>query len=106
MTDDRILNKFVWELLNRKSDGEPDERTRVLHLSKPLRQGVPGAEEFGNAISQIVGVEAVRPATPYSLTILIGRCFDVRLVVADIEAQTARFLSDLVLPNANLQIVK
>lgn len=102
---ERINDQFKWEVLSRK-DGEEDQHARVLHLSKRLRDNDEKTGAFMNAVSQIDGVEGLQPQGPYSFTVIIGRCFNVDVVVGDIEEATKTFVSDLVLPSTQLAIVK
>lgn len=101
---ERVIESFKWKLMRRKEDNTEDQRARILHLSKRLREDEK-TQSFLNEISQIDGIEGIKPDGPYSISIFIGQCFDVGIVVEDIERSIGRFQSGLVLPIGGLHKV-
>lgn len=91
------IKDFEWEV------SDQNERARILHLSKRLaisEGGKPDSKTLMllQTIGRIDGVESLQPGTPYSLVILIGKCFDSAVVLNEVEEAAKAFLSDLVLP--------
>lgn len=101
---ERIRKQFEWQIFTRKDDGQEDLYARTLHLSKRMGENEK-TQNFINDVSQIEGVEGVQPQGPYALSLFIGRCFNVDVVVTDIETKAKAFLSDLVIPVKSVQLV-